>query len=403
MDEPLTPQGITGRELDRSVQDELRSLSRETAERVAAHLVAAWALVDVDSHEAFLHAKFAARRGGRIGSVRETYGVVAYQAGEYATALRELRTALRITGRSDLLPMIADCERGLGRPERAFDIAASPEAEKLDLNGTIEMMIVVAGAYADTGDISTALSTLEIPALRQKVDGAWHVRLWVAYADLLERAGRDDEARRWLSLAADADTEQITDAGRRMGRPAPVEPDPTWEDDETVSVLDALVELTEDDPESVSDADKDDDTDVDNDDADDTDVDDTDVDDADVDDDAVDDDIDEVHDSVVEDDADEVDDGDVSAGDVPDDEDSEHGESDDEIDVEFDQASDEDSVDVSEVEGDDFEDTDVDDTDAENSDADDTDSEISDSTSDEAGADVIEEDEPVTSEEDDRA
>lgn len=246
MDEPLIPEGITGRELDRDVRDELRSLSRETADRVAAHMVAAWALVDVEPFEAFLHAKFAARRGGRIGSVRETYGIVAYRAGEFATAVRELRTAVRITGRSDLLPMIADCERGLGRPERAFEVAASPEAEKLDLNGTIEMMIVVAGAYADIGDVATALATLEIPALRQKVDGTWHVRLWVAYADLLERAGRDEDARRWLTLAADTDTERITDAADRLGRPAPAVEDPTWQDDEQVSVVDAYVDLTED-------------------------------------------------------------------------------------------------------------------------------------------------------------
>lgn len=249
------PDGITGRELDRDVRDELRSLSRETADRVAAHMVAAWALVDVDAFEAFLHAKFAARRGGRIGSVRETYGIVAYRAGEFATAGRELRTAVRITGRSDLLPMIADCERALGRPERAFEIAASPEAEKLDLNGTIEMMIVVAGAYADTGDVATALSTLEIPALRQKVDGAWHVRLWVAYADLLERAGRDEEARKWLTLAADTDTEQLTDAAERLGRPAPVVEDPTWQDDEQISVLDAFVGIPEEADDATTDVD----------------------------------------------------------------------------------------------------------------------------------------------------
>ena len=33
-------------------------------------------------------------------------------------ALRELRTYRRITGRDDQLPLMADCERGLGRPER---------------------------------------------------------------------------------------------------------------------------------------------------------------------------------------------------------------------------------------------------------------------------------------------
>lgn len=207
----------------------------------------AGSLVDDDPETALAHARFAARRGGRVGVVRETYGIVAYRNGSFSTAIRELRTAVRITGRYDLLPMIADCERGLGRPEKALDIAASPEAENLGAASTIEMMIVVAGAYADTGDLSTALASLEIPALRQKVEGAWQVRLWVAYADLLELAGRHEESMRWLTLAADADSERITDAAERLGRPAPAPVDSPWEDDEQITVVDAYVDLSDED------------------------------------------------------------------------------------------------------------------------------------------------------------
>lgn len=203
-------------------------------------MVAAHFLEESDQETALAHARFAARLGGRVGVVRETYGVFAYRAGDFRTASRELRTSLRITGRTDVLPMIADSERGLGRPERALDIAASQDASSLGVDAAIELMIVVAGAYADTGDIGTALRTLEIPALRHKVDGRWQVRLWVAYADLLERADRPEEASRWITLAADADTEGLTDAAERLGRPAPLPAeDPTWADDEQVSVLDA--------------------------------------------------------------------------------------------------------------------------------------------------------------------
>ncbi len=238
--EPRIPEGVTGRELDKPLREELRGLSKETAERVAQHLVAAFLLEDTDTETSQAHARFAARIGGRVGGVRETYGILAYRAGDYRTAVRELRTSLRITGRADVLPMIADAERGMGRPERALDMAASDEATSLGVVAAIELMIVVAGAYADTGDVQTALRTLEIPALRHKVDGRWQVRLWAAYADLLERAERPDEAKRWLTLAADADTEGLTDAAERLGRPGPqVEQEPTWEDDEQVSVLDA--------------------------------------------------------------------------------------------------------------------------------------------------------------------
>nr|WP_283774879.1 hypothetical protein [Brachybacterium equifaecis] len=242
--------------MDREVADELRALSKDTADRTARHLVMAVSLMDEDRDQALAHARYAASIGGRIAVTRETYGVAAYQVGDYKTTVRELRTAMRISGRTDLLPMLADAERGLGRPERAFEIAASPEAEKLSVESTIELMIVVAGAYADTGDTETALQTLEIPALRSKVDGKWPVRLWAAYADLLETAGRAEESRRWLTLAADADTERLTDAAARLGRPAPeVEADPTWYDDEEVEVLDVFEEYADLDDEDPASAD----------------------------------------------------------------------------------------------------------------------------------------------------
>ncbi|GLI31666.1 MULTISPECIES: hypothetical protein [Brachybacterium] len=249
------PEGVTGRELDKETHEELRGLSKETAERVGRHLVSAHLLEDSDPETALAHARFAARLGGRVGIVREVYGIFAYHAGDYRTASRELRTAMRITGRTDVLPMIADCERGLGRPERALDIAASEEAAALGVESAIELMMVVAGAYADTGDVQTALRTLEIPALRHKIDGRWQVRLWVAYADLLERADREDEARRWMTLAADADTEGLTDAAERLGRPAPAPAEaPVLEGDEQISVLDAFDPYAQDEQDGADDA-----------------------------------------------------------------------------------------------------------------------------------------------------
>src|SRR5699024_849091 len=82
---------------DRDFLDERRGLSRETAERVAQHVVAAYVLEDSDPKASQAHAKFAARIGARIGAVREAYGILAYRSGDYRTAVRELRTSLRIT------------------------------------------------------------------------------------------------------------------------------------------------------------------------------------------------------------------------------------------------------------------------------------------------------------------
>ena len=53
-----------------------------------------------------------------------------------------------MTGSVELWPVMADCERGLGRPERALAMAGEPEVNKLDKAGQVEMRLVAAGAKA---------------------------------------------------------------------------------------------------------------------------------------------------------------------------------------------------------------------------------------------------------------
>lgn len=243
--EPYVPAEISGQELPKQVRRGLKTLSKEQEERVSRHLVQGMLIEDSDPALSLEHFKWAARFGARAAAVREFYGIRLYGAGHYKEAIRELRAAMRLNGLVDMLPIIADCERGLGRPQRALDIAAQPEAAELTETETIELMIVVAGAYADMGDTDLALASLDIPALRQKVNGRWQVRLWVAYADLLERAGRTEEAHKWLTLAADADADEITDAGERLGRaPRTVEP-AVFETDEQIGVMDILDDYLE--------------------------------------------------------------------------------------------------------------------------------------------------------------
>src|SRR5690606_10591943 len=63
------------------------------------------------------------------------------------------------------------------------------------------------------------------------------------------------EARRWMTLAADADTEGLTDAAERLGRPAPAPAEaPVLEGDEQISVLDAFDPYAQDDQDSADDA-----------------------------------------------------------------------------------------------------------------------------------------------------
>lgn len=206
---------VTGRELDDDVREELASLSGGAAAAVAKHLVMAGALLDEDPEQAYAHAMAARRKASRIGVVREAAGVAAYAAGHYAEALAELRAARRMTGSADYLPMMADCERGLGRPRRALDLAADPAVVALDEAGRVEMLIVAAGARRDLGEHEAAAVSLQVPELRSRSRELWVARLRYAYADALLAAGRTDEARRWFVRAAQADVDGETDAAER--------------------------------------------------------------------------------------------------------------------------------------------------------------------------------------------
>jgi tetratricopeptide (TPR) repeat protein len=173
-------------------------------------------LIDEDPEAAWQHALAARGRAARIGDVREAAGLAAYRAGHYAEALAELRTARRLTGSDEHLPVIADCERALGRPERALTIAASPEVQRLDLEHRVEMLIVEAGARADLGQPDAAVVTLQVGLLDSKARAPWLARLRSAYADALAAVGRDAEARHWLERAADADPDDVTGVQERL-------------------------------------------------------------------------------------------------------------------------------------------------------------------------------------------
>ncbi len=93
-------------------------------------------------------------------------GIAAYNAGEWQEAVSELRAARRITGNTALLPLIADSERGLGRPERAIEIARSDDGRALTGEEATEMRIVESGARIDLGEPEKAVVTLQAADLK---------------------------------------------------------------------------------------------------------------------------------------------------------------------------------------------------------------------------------------------
>ncbi|NYG08252.1 tetratricopeptide (TPR) repeat protein [Phycicoccus badiiscoriae] len=198
------------------MHQQLRTLSKENAEGVAQHLVMAAALLEVDDLEsAEAHAETAVRRAGRVPAAREALGLVAYRKGEWARALSEFRTARRLSGSSHMLALMVDCERGLGRPERALELAMSPEAKTLAVEDRVELAIVISGIRRDLGQLEAAQLALEIPQLKS-TRKPWTARLSYAYAETLLGVGRDEDARDWFARAADADDDLETDAAERL-------------------------------------------------------------------------------------------------------------------------------------------------------------------------------------------
>ncbi|WP_406313823.1 hypothetical protein OHA77_36690 [Streptosporangium sp. NBC_01639] len=174
------------------------------------------ALGEDDAEQAYEHTKVARRFAARIGVIREAVGTAAYRAGHFAEALSDLRAARRMTGSDAFLPIMADCERGLGRPERALDLVRSKEAERLDRIGKIELAIVESGARRDLGQKDAAVITLQrLPELRDTRPQPWSARLAFAYADALADAGHEEPATEWFGRAVDFDEEGETDAAER--------------------------------------------------------------------------------------------------------------------------------------------------------------------------------------------
>jgi len=229
-DDPEIPEGVKDSDLDRVARNELKTLAKDNAEGVAQHLVMAARLIETDPELAHRHALSAARRAGRIGVVRETLAITAYATGDFALALRELRTYRRITGRDDQLPMMVDSERGVGRPEKALELGRSVPRASLPVPVQVELAIAMSGARLDLGQTDAALVELEIAQLDPKTAYSYSPALFESYGSVLEELGREEEAEEWYDRA-DAAAEALERA--------------ELSDDDTVEVIEEDIEPDE--------------------------------------------------------------------------------------------------------------------------------------------------------------
>ncbi len=193
-DEPKMPKGLEWSMLSTDEKERLRGLSKEHAENIGLHMLAAYALEEDDPQLAMEHAQWVARQASRVDVSRETLAFIAYRQGNYKLALREFRTAYRMNGYGDYIPFMADCERGLGNPQKAVDIALSDDAKRLQGEAKAELFLVYAGALADLDLFDKAVEIVHTIAHAQGVGGAYRMRAVQAEQNFLELAGRQAEA-----------------------------------------------------------------------------------------------------------------------------------------------------------------------------------------------------------------
>ena len=204
-DDPELPDDISANDLDRIARNELKTLTKENAETVGRHLAMAARVIDDNPELAHQHVMSAARRAGRIGVVRESLAITAYATGDFALALRELRTYRRISGSNDQLALMVDSERGVGRPDRALELGRSVDRKTLPAGVQVSLAIAMSGARLDLGETDAALGELEIPQLDPNTAFSYSPELFVAYAEVLNELGREEEAELWLERAERAD------------------------------------------------------------------------------------------------------------------------------------------------------------------------------------------------------
>ena len=184
-------------DLSRELLDELRRTTRPADQAAAiGRLSRAIELLERgDPSAAVSEAAKAKHLAPRSAAVREVLGLALYGQGRWQEAVTELKTYKRLTGRVDQNHLIADALRGLGRPKDAVPLAEEELRDKrVPAEAKAEAVIVAASALADQGRYAEALGFLHRARTREDVSEPYTLRLWYVRGDILEKAGRRDEA-----------------------------------------------------------------------------------------------------------------------------------------------------------------------------------------------------------------
>ena len=193
-------------ELDR--ERLVRLLGQRKADRVVNDLAAATeAFADERLDDARRILKPLAELVPDEPTIRELNGLTLYRLGRWRLAVGELTAFAERTDSADQHPVLADCHRALGQHpsvERLWEELGevSPDAATV-----AEGRIVYAGSLADQGRLADAIKVLEGGSLGSKTLKEHHLRMRYALADLYDRAGESQAARRQFEAVVGADPE----------------------------------------------------------------------------------------------------------------------------------------------------------------------------------------------------
>jgi tetratricopeptide (TPR) repeat protein len=190
-----------------------------SAPMVKKMLIAAGEAFDAGTYERAIEPLLEAKKKApRSVYVREVLGLAYHHLERWREAARELAAYRRLSEAHNRDPEFADCERALGRPEKAVEILSDITEHDLDEPVLTEGLIVAAGALNDLGRDTDAVKMLERGPLRPEGGiEPHHLRLWYALADALERVGRRSESRAWWDSIYAEDPEFFDVARRRLG------------------------------------------------------------------------------------------------------------------------------------------------------------------------------------------
>ncbi|MDA8265347.1 MAG: tetratricopeptide repeat protein [Actinomycetota bacterium] len=166
-------------------------------------------------HDALSALKPVLEAAPQSGSVRELHGLVLYRLGRWRAAAKELRVFYSLSGSYDQHPVIADCERALGHPDKVRSIWDEIRRAGVDREVLVEGRLVMAGTLADAGCFAEAIELLRPEARLRRNPDISHLRQWYALADLYERTGDLSRARELFARVAEV-APDLLDAPQRL-------------------------------------------------------------------------------------------------------------------------------------------------------------------------------------------